>query len=230
MLFLKSQRAKPITNTNLTKMKKLLLSVLVSINFLYLSAQSSTHFSNNYNDSYSSGNSFIHYVGEIYGGGVIFEVHKSQNGREHGLIVSLSDQSTEQVWSNVDSVSIGYSAQSEWDGYQNTRSIIRQRNHNISAANICFNFCDGGFHDWYLPSVNEMGLLLEVKFKVNWTLHSIAGATEMNGENPYNSFWTSTESDSEHAWMVEFYLGNPAPYFSWTLKNTAGRVRAIRAF
>lgn len=230
MVFLKSQSAKPITNTNQTKMKKLLLSGILSVHFLFLFAQSSNHFSNDNNNSYSSRNSFNHYVGEVYGGGVVFEVHKDQNGREHGLVVSLNDQSTEQVWSNVESVPVGNSAQRKWNGYQNTRSIIRQQNHNFSAANICFNFCDGGFHDWYLPSFNEMGLLLEVKFKVNWTLHSMSGATEMNGENPFNSYWTSTESDSEHAWMVEFYSGNPAPYFIWALKNTAGRVRAIRAF
>jgi len=230
MVFSESKASEPITNTILTKMKKLLISGLLSINVLFLFAQSSNHFSNNSNNSYSSGNSFNHYIGEVYGGGVIFEVHKDQNGREHGLIVSLNDQSTEQVWSNVNSVSIGSSAQSKWNGYQNTRSIIRQSNHNFSAANLCYNFCDGGFHDWYLPSVNEMGLLLEVKFKVNYTLHSIAGATEMDGENPYNSYWTSTEIDSEYSWIVEFYSGNTAPYFLWTLKNTTGRVRAIRAF
>ena len=194
-------------------MKKILLSGILTIHFIFLFAQSSNHFSNYNNDSYSSGNSFNHYVGEIYGGGVIFEVHKDRNGREHGLIVSLIDQSTEQVWSNVDLVTIGSSAQSKWNGYQNTRSIIRQQNHNFSAANICFNFCDGGFHDWYLPSVNEVGLLLEVKFKVNLTLHSINGSTEMNGENPYTPYWTSTESVAEQAWMVEFYSGNPSPYF-----------------
>lgn len=51
---------------------------------------------------------FTHYIGEQYGGGVIFYLWKDNAGVEHGLIVALTDQSTSQVWSNVISTSDWY--------------------------------------------------------------------------------------------------------------------------
>lgn len=211
-------------------MKKLFLSGLLTINFLFLFAQSSNRISNPINNNSTTGNSFTHYVGELYGGGVVFDVYKDETGHEHGLIVALNDQATEQAWSNVTSVSIGNSTQNEWDGLQNSRSIIRQQNHTSSAAKICFDLCDGGFHDWYLPALNEMGLLYSFKFKVNRTLHTTSRATEITGTNPNNFYWTSTEYDSENAWIVEFNSLQPAPYFYFSSKYGPGRVRAIRAF
>ena len=57
-----------------------------------------------------------HYVGELYGGGVVFWV--DQTG-QHGLICSMIDLSDSQAWSNVTETLIGTSAQSDWDGLIN---------------------------------------------------------------------------------------------------------------
>jgi hypothetical protein len=62
----------------------------------------------------NGGGNFTHYIGEQYGGGVIFHLWKDNVGVEHGLIVALTDQSTSQAWSNVASTAVGTSAQSSW--------------------------------------------------------------------------------------------------------------------
>jgi hypothetical protein len=54
-----------------------------------------------------------HYVGELYGGGVVFYV--DQTG-DHGLICSMIDLSFSQIWSNNIKILIGQTAQSDWNG------------------------------------------------------------------------------------------------------------------
>lgn len=209
-------------------MKKLFLSGLLTINFLFLFAQSSNRISNPINNNSTTGNSFTHYVGELYGGGVVFDVYKDETGHEHGLIVALNDQATEQAWSNVTSVSIGNSTQNEWDGLQNSRSIIRQQNHTSSAAKICFDLCDGGFHDWYLPALNEMEILYTVKMKVNRTLHRTSGATQLISRDNY--YWTSTEVNSESVFYANFTTILSGNVWGLSEKYFQFAVRAIRAF
>ena len=55
----------------------------------------------------------VHYVGELYEGGVVFRI--DQTG-QHGLVLSMTDLSAAQLWSNVSSTPIGASAQSDRDG------------------------------------------------------------------------------------------------------------------
>jgi len=57
-----------------------------------------------------------HFVGELFGGGVVYAVHKDATGNEHGLIVSLVDNLTSvggAQWSNVASTLVGTTS---WDG------------------------------------------------------------------------------------------------------------------
>ena len=61
------------------------------------------------------------YVGELYGGGVVFWVDHT---RRHGLVVSMADLSTAQPWSNVTHTLLGTTTY--WDGAANTALIIAQ--------------------------------------------------------------------------------------------------------
>ena len=170
----------------------------------------------------TGGGNFTHYIGEEYGGGVIFHLWKDNAGVEHGLIVALTDQSTSQAWSNVTSAVIGTSAQSSWDGLSNSNSIVGQAGHTSSAAKLCLDLVSGGQSDWYLPSIQELNMLWNNYYTVTRALSQISGATQLSN----SVYWSSSESSSNTAWNVSFYYGNTYA----NNKDATNCVRAVRAF
>ncbi len=104
-----------------------------------------------------SGGCYVHYIGELFEGGIIAALWK-QGGAEHGLILSLTDiDTTTKYWSNVrDKVLVN---QTYYDGAANTNAIIAQVGHTSSAALTCRSYTGGGFTDWYLPSVGEFEMI-----------------------------------------------------------------------
>lgn len=165
---------------------------------------------------------FTHYIGEHFGGGVIFHLWKDNTGVEHGLIVDKTDLTTAQAWSNATSSLIGSSAQSSWDGLSNSNAIAGPSLTN-SAAAICLNATNGGQSDWYLPSIDELSLLWHNRFNVNKSLSTIGGATVL----PISVFyWSSTEESAGSAWFIGFFDGSP----SANSKELTNYVRAVRAF
>lgn len=172
----------------------------------------------------SSNNNFVHYVGEEFGGGVIFHLWKDNLGIEHGLIVDKVNLSTAQVWSNIDQVQIGATAQSVWNGLSNSIAIVAQAGHTNSAAALCLNSTNGGQSDWYLPSIHELNILWNNYYEVVKKLSQLPGATQLSAAN----YWSSTEQNATFAFR--FYFGSgPSNSFN---KNspTPSFVRAIRAF
>ena len=170
----------------------------------------------------TGGGNFTHYIGEEYGGGVIFHLWKDNAGVEHGLIVALTDQSTSRAWSNVTSAAIGTSAQSSWDGLSNSNSIVGQAGHTSSAAKLCLDLVSGGQSDWYLPSIQELNMLWNNYYTVSRALSQISGATQLSK----SEYWSSSESISNYAWS--FYFGNGST--SLNRKSDTYYVRAVRAF
>jgi len=165
---------------------------------------------------------FTHYIGEQFGGGVVFHLWKDNQGAEHGLIVAVTNQSTQAAYSNVSSTLIGLSAQSNWDGLSNSNAIIAQAGHTSSAAKVCLDLVSGGQSDWYLPAFDELNLLWQNRFNVGMTLSTIGGATLLAN---WNYYWCSTEDTNVNALGFNF-AGN-------TMVNTKSsqmNVRAIRAF
>lgn len=177
-----------------------------------------------YSGSTASGGSggFTHFVGEQYGGGVVFHVFKDAAGIEHGLVVSLTDQSASATWSNVTGSLVGVSAQSSWDGLSNSTAIIGQPAHASSAAKQCLDLVSGGQSDWYLPSRDELTTLYNAQFNVNRALSAISGATQLS--EVY--YWSSTEYVAASAWAITFNSGTT----SIGAKGVANYVRAIRTF
>ena len=125
-------------------------------------------------------------------------------GIEHGLIVALTDQSTSQAWSNLTSTLIGASAQSSWDGLSNSNSIVGQAGHTSSAAKLCLDLVSGGQSDWYLPSIQELNMLLNNYYTVARVLSQISGATQLSN----NYYWSSSEYANTGAWGVPFLPGS----------------------
>ena len=170
----------------------------------------------------TGGGNFTHYIGEEYGGGVIFHLWKDNAGVEHGLIVALTDQSISQAWSNVTSAGIGTSAQSSWDGLSNSNSIVGQAGHTSSAAKLCLDLVSGGQSDWYLPSIQELNMLWNNYYTVSRALSQISGATQLSK----SEYWSSSEDGNNDAWTFYFNYGD-------AYGNDKGNtlyVRAVRAF
>jgi hypothetical protein len=168
---------------------------------------------------------FTHYVGELYGGGIVFHVYRDALGDEHGLIASLTDVSTGAAWSNVATTEIGPSAKSTWNGPGNTNAIVSQAGHTGSAAQLCLDYANGGFDDWYLPSLDEVNMLYNVRYNLNKVLSVTPGA----GELTIAWYWSSTETSANNARGFNFTWGSN--YFTVSLAKTRlDSVRAVRHF
>ncbi len=174
----------------------------------------------------TAGGSATHYVGELYGGGVVFWV---DNTGDHGLIVSMIDLSTSQVWSNIDDTEIGSTAQSEWDGSSNTTAIISQSGHTSSAAKLCADYTNadygtGTYSDWYLPSIYELNDLWNNIKAVTKALDSDGNSSTTALTRTY--YWSSSERVASTAWEFSFSYGNA----NVDDKSYASYVRGVRAF
>ena len=164
---------------------------------------------------------FKHYIGELFGGGIIVQVWKDSLGVEHGLIASLTDLGSLQwtVPAQLNNL-IGATAQSPSDGFTNTSAIIAQAGvlNTSYAAGIAKLFAGGGFNDWYLPASWELNVCYQSAVIVN----NILGANGFINAG----YWSSTEYQAGFAYLKFFYDGN---------QPSAGKmffspVRAVRTF
>jgi hypothetical protein len=168
-----------------------------------------------------------HYVGELYGGGVVFYVDHTGN---HGLICSEVEMGY-MPWSNVASANIGIDnqlGQGLFNGKVNSEAIVSQPGHTTSAAKACLdyvneNYGTGIYDDWYLPSQGEFLLLWNNSMLVQ---KALSKDTNPNTWFYDNYYWTSTESDQNQGRLFYFCYG----YFGWDLKTNNYSVRPIRAF
>lgn len=170
----------------------------------------------------SGGGNFTHYIGEEFGGGVIFHLWKDAQGVEHGLIVDKTDLGTSQAWSNITQTAIGPAAQTNWDGAHNSSAIVGQAGHTNSAAALCLNSNNGGQSDWYLPSIQEFNMLWNNYYTVARSLTQIFGASELSTA----LYWSSSEFDLGFAWAFDFFPGD----IYASDKSGAHYVRAVRDF
>ena len=172
-----------------------------------------------------------HYIGEQFGGGVIFHLWRDQSGEEHGLIVDLMDlgtslyMDTTSLNNNVSS-EILYSLAQEFDG-SNLSDIITGISVQ-SAASLCLNSTNGGFSDWYLPSYYEMSLLKNNLYPVENVLRNISNADALiSGTNTLGIYWTGSVGDTDA--ILRMCL--TAPNYNQELDPTDQfHVRAIRKF
>ena len=167
---------------------------------------------------------FTHYIGELFGGGIIVQVWKDSLGVEHGLVASLTDLTANLPWTVPAQQAnlIGITAQSYSDGLTNTNAIILQTGSAATtayAAGIARLYLGGGFNDWYLPASWELNACYNSANIVNKILGTINGFA-----NDY--YWSSTEGNSANAWLQGFDYG----YQNYGNKNYGTNVRAVRTF
>ena len=161
-----------------------------------------------------------YWVGQSFGGGVIFHTYRDASNVEHGLIVSIVDQSTSSQFSNIVLQSVGTTT--TWNGQANTNLMAAQTSASSGAWKFANDYSYGGFTDWYLPAIDELNLLFNNRFNVNKTLSVIGGADQLR----YYSYWSSSEEDSDTGIYTNFANG----VSNFTLKDSLYRVRAIRQF
>jgi hypothetical protein len=171
-----------------------------------------------------------HYVGELFGGGIVFYVY---NNGANGLIASLDDLDggSGVAWSGNTSNLIGSTAQSFYDGAANTTAMVTQDATANKAGTLCDSYTGGSQTDWYLPASWELNLLLNSAFSINTILENDANVTTngLNAENvapTYGRYWSSTENSSDSAWYFRFNFGTSSNNY----KTNPWRVRAVRAF
>jgi hypothetical protein len=162
---------------------------------------------------------FTHYIGELFGGGIIVSLWKDSVGVEHGLIASRKDISAGFPWSNIIDSEIGTSIESAYNGQINTLNIINQPGHTTSAAYLCDTLTLGGFNDWYLPSSMELAACCRAANIVTNVLGVIDGFK-------FEYYWSSTEGNATGAWRLGFFDN----YAQFIPKTIPYRVRAVRKF
>lgn len=170
---------------------------------------------------------YTRYVGEPYGGGVIFYVdHTGQ----HGLICSMADLSPAHPWSNVTGTLIGSGAQSDWNGQGNSTAIMAQGGHTNSSALLCDNYTNsdygtGVYSDWYLPSIDQLNKLFQARMEVSEVLDNDGNAGTVTLAK--TNYWSSTEYSASTAFGFSMTRGDA---IETPGKGTTFSVRAIREF
>jgi hypothetical protein len=181
-------------------------------------------YANSAGSTSGSSGGFTHYIGELFGGGIVVSVWKDAQGVERGLIASLTDLSSGIAWTTPAFLNtlIGSTAQSPTNGLANTNAIVAQAGAGTSyAAGLCKAYNAGGFNDWYLPAVWELNQCYDAAMIVN----EVLGNT--NGFKFSSAYWSSTEYVTNSAWGQNFIDGTKGIGYKY---NNAIAVRAVRRF
>ncbi len=149
-----------------------------------------------------------HYIGQEYGGGVIFYLNEEGTG---GLIAAPTDQASGAQW-GCNGTLIGTST-ATGAGQTNTTSILSGCSQAGIAARICDDLTLNGYNDWYLPSKDELNLMYQHKSVI-----PNLGTC---------SYWSSSEGGSTYVWVHNLFYGFQG-YDGKTA--TWNYLRAIRSF
>jgi hypothetical protein len=164
--------------------------------------------------------STAHYIGESYGGGIVFYVY---DDGQHGLIAATASQSTGIRWYGGSNTNTCARGDGVGAGLKNTAIIIANQgpvDGATFAARICNEYsvtvAGVSYGDWYLPSKHELNLLYLKR----------AVFTGFGGGN----YWSSTEIDTSTAWVQIFANGIGSGIQINGNKSTTYYVRAVRSF
>jgi hypothetical protein len=154
-----------------------------------------------------------HYLGEHFGGGIIFYLNSSG---KHGLIAAPGDLDEPSSWSRKDTLNNAKNT-ALGAGAGNSYRIVKTQGfpeyeEDTYAALECMEFMLNGYQDWYLPSKDELNELYQQK--------DIIG-----GFRPY-SYWSSSERDASNAWFQNFSNGKQ----HLQLKTAGYALRPVRRF
>jgi hypothetical protein len=167
-------------------------------------------------------------IGDFAHGGIVFWVDETG---QHGLVCAKTDQSSGVRWyagTNGDTRAKGDGI---YSGQKNTTIIISSQialgdDGNNYAAQICNDYyieiAGIKYGGWYLPSKQELQLMLTNKSTIDVTA-TANGGTALDTD----IYWSSTELMWNSAWMIYFGTGSPLMDYA---KYNSYNVRAVRRF
>ena len=148
--------------------------------------------------------------GSIQNGGYVFY----NDGNGHGMVAATSDLA-KATFNNTTTTEYYYTSQYFGMGQSNTAYWHNITSYTFPAANECYNYTDGTYHDWFLPSLDEL-LLMYTHLKAN----NIGGFVD--------DYWTSSSDDTRQFRMGYAVLFNNGGYGINT--NVSLNVRPARIF
>ena len=163
-------------------------------------AQSSENSETSENNNITESDNSRHFIGEKFGGGVVFYV---TSGGVHGLICSTEDLGR-IAWNpnsgdshNYTPSATGATETGVGSGRANTKMIIDVLGDNDNAASKCKNYNGGGYNDWFLPSKEELNKIYINKSRLNDMVNDFV-------------YWSSSEVEylgTVNAWTQDFETG-----------------------
>ena len=140
-----------------------------------------------------AGPGFNHYVGEVYGGGIVFYVYRDAAGTEHGLVLGPGEYTGNF---SVTTSSLQISGNSIWDGDNNT-SLLHNTNAGYLVDSV-YNCTSGNYYDWYIPSVVEINQMYSQIVLINTSADSVPGFIKLfniSANLLFNfSYWYATST------------------------------------
>jgi uncharacterized protein (TIGR02145 family) len=150
-------------------------------------------------------------IGMSYAGGIIFYLDSTGS---HGLVCAPSDQGSFEwgcIGTNIPNTSTAVGT-----GATNTASIVAGCSQRPIAASVCADLVLNGYSDWYLPSRDELQLMIN-----RLRTQGLGGFA--------NLYWSSSQVSPVNAWYMVFSNGNVYVYGNH--KDVYYyQVRAVRAF
>jgi hypothetical protein len=175
------------------------------------------------------------FVGDNYQGGIVAYLFKSGDpgyieGEVHGLVISTYNLETHEKYDpypltqsiswddEVTNVTTGAIGQAIGTGNSNTNAIVSALGlgnyanvPRFYAAKLCYDLVLNGYSDWYLPSIDELAVILVNRSEL--------------GLN--TTYWSSTEISEGTALVLTFYDQGSTYEMS---KGYSTYVRAVRSF
>lgn len=162
------------------------------------------------------------FIGELFGGGIIFHLSQDSLGNQHGLITSLHDLSKNAKWGLMGVDYYGF--KDAINGRSTSNAMIKAGAEKGTASKLCYEYTNDGHKDWYLPSLRELQMIYAVRDIIDKTLDGDKLEKTKGFERKH--YWSSTGYSGSTSWFFSFYNGGATNYG----KNFLFNVRAIRAF
>lgn len=164
---------------------------------------------------YNSGVVLDSLYGKNYKGGLIYYLNTS-NGT--GLVAHWQDNSSALNWGGSADIAAANNT-IIGSGLSNTNAITNYYLNTNTAADYCDNLVLNNYSDWFLPSKDEMLMMINVlKDRSNVYFGAVTG------------YWTSSNYDYKNVWMIRSDK-TPIIFLKYnSVINYDVRIRSTRVF
>jgi hypothetical protein len=156
----------------------------------------------------------VYTIGQAALGGIIAYINGGGSSGTSGLVATVNDISTGAPWGCPGDGLLGNPS---WTGQENTDSIVAGCSTPGIAARLCADLVQGGYSDWYLPSISELTHLYNNRYTIGGFVTDLK----------LSFYWSSSPTGNyDDAWAIQFSSGNTS---GWG-RSAGYYVRAVRYF